>query len=96
MGGCSSLCTLNLLLYIKFTLFHPSSVSIDMGLPSGSADVFDAARSAVVEDLLNLLKGLLARLWEHEENVDKHSGKEHSKKDVNLPANVNKRGWDEV
>lgn len=85
-----------LLLGIHLTSLHASSSHVNMSLPRRRSKVLEATWGRVIEDLLDLFKRLLRRLWEQEEDVDEHGDTEDAEDDVHLPTDVCKRRWHEV
>lgn len=85
-----------LLLNIQLAPLDAHSVPVDVSLPGWRSDVPDAARGGVIEDLLNLLKGFLRSLWEHEVDVPEHGETEDGEYNVDSPFDVRKCRWHEV
>lgn len=88
--------TLHTDLCVMITSFQVHCMSINMCLPSWRTNKLQAARSGVVENVLNLLKWLLCSLREKEEHMKEHSKTEDAKDDIYFPANVGESRWDKV
>lgn len=69
-------------------------VELLVRLPRGGTNVLGS--KWVGEHLLDLLEGLARGLGEGEEHVQEHDGVEDTEDDVDLPLDVDERGWDEV
>lgn len=67
-----------------------------MGLPGRGSEELDAAGLGVIEDLVDLLEGLIGGLGEDEEDVDEHGGAEDGEEDVSPPGDLLKRRGHEV
>lgn len=85
-----------LLLGIHLTPLHPSRTGINVSLPSRCTKILDTAWRAVIEDLLDFLKGLLASFGEDEEDVDEHQHAEDAEDDVDFPSDICECGRHEV
>jgi len=87
---------LKLLLGIHLAPLDAPRASVDVGLPSWSADILDAAWSGVIKDLLNFFEGFLASLREQEEHVEEHCNAEDAEDNVDFPSDVGECWWHKV
>jgi len=88
--------SLKFLLGVHLTPLNASRASVDMGLPSWSADILDAAWSGVIEDLLNFFEGLLASFREQEQHVEEHCNAEDAEDYVDFPSDIGECRWHEI
>ncbi len=87
---------IELLLGIHLTSLQSSCAGINVCLPGWRTKILEAARRGVIEDLLDLLKGLLGGLREDEQHVEEHCYAEDTEHDVDFPSDVGKCGRNEV
>lgn len=81
------------LLVADLVALHAQNLlTLVMGPPSRRADELDGARLSVVEDVDDILEGLVGCLGEHEEDVDEHSETENGEQHIGLPGDVVERG----
>ena len=88
--------SIEFLLGIHLASLHSSCAGINVCLPSWRTNILETARRGVIEDLLDLLEGLLTGLGEEEEHVEEHCYAEDAEYDVDFPSDVGKCGRDEV
>jgi hypothetical protein len=88
--------SVKLLLRVHLTPLNAPCASINMRLPGRCADVLDAARRGVIEDLFDFFKGLLAGLREEEEHVEEHCNTKDAEDNVDLPSYVGECGRHKV
>jgi hypothetical protein len=87
---------IELLFRIHLPSLQSSCAGIDVCLPGWRTNILETAWRGIIEDLLDLLEGLLAGLGEEEEHVEEHRYAEDSEYDVDFPSDVGKCGRDEV
>jgi hypothetical protein len=87
---------IELLFGIHLTSLQSSGAGINVCLPGWRTKILEAARRSVIENLLDLLEGLLGGLGEDEQHVEEHCYAEDTEHDVDLPSDVGKCGRDEV